>query len=76
MGADTGLIISVGQRVTVRLVEAVPITGGLTLELLELDNKPMPAGPSTRRPNQSARRPAAAKARSSFAKRKVERRRP
>jgi ribonuclease R len=75
MGADTGLIISVGQQVTVRLVEAVPITGGLTLELLELDNKPMPAGPSSRRPNQSARRPAAAKARSSFAKRKVERRR-
>ncbi|HBR40886.1 MAG TPA: ribonuclease R, partial [Sulfitobacter pontiacus] len=28
MGSDTGMIISVGQRVTVRLSEAVPVTGG------------------------------------------------
>jgi len=75
MGADTGLIISIGQRVIVRLVEAVPVTGGLTLELLELDDKPMPAAPSARRGNQSVRRLATASAKSSAAKRKVERRR-
>lgn len=45
MGADTGLTISIGQRVTVRLVEASPVTGGLELELLSLEDKPMPRGP-------------------------------
>ena len=30
MGADTGLTIGLGQRVTVRLAEAVPVTGGLS----------------------------------------------
>jgi len=45
MGADTGLTIQPGQRVTVRLAHAVPVTGGLELELLELDDKLMPGGP-------------------------------
>jgi len=44
IGGDTGLEISVGQRVTVRLAEAIPVTGGLTLELLELEGKSMPRG--------------------------------
>ncbi|MCF3973035.1 ribonuclease R [Paracoccus salsus] len=44
-GADTGLRIGIGQRVMVRLTEAVPVTGGLTLELLELDGAPLPRGP-------------------------------
>jgi ribonuclease R len=44
VGSDTGLEISVGQRVTVRLAEAIPVTGGLTLELLELEGKNMPRG--------------------------------
>lgn len=44
MGADTGLKIEIGQRVLVRLTEAVPVTGGLMLELLELDGKAMPSG--------------------------------
>ena len=45
IGADTGLEIGIGQRVTVRLTEAVPVTGGLTLELLELEGKALPRGP-------------------------------
>ncbi|MGR3528587.1 MAG: ribonuclease R [Sulfitobacter sp.] len=44
MGADTGLMISVGQRVTVRLTEAVPVTGGIALELLTLEGKALPQG--------------------------------
>ena len=44
MGADTGVTIGIGQRVTVRLAEAVPVTGGLMLELLELDGKALPRG--------------------------------
>ena len=41
-GSDTGLMIGVGQRVTVRLARATPVTGGLELELLELDDKALP----------------------------------
>ena len=44
MGADTGTSISVGQRVTVRLGEAVPTTGGMVLELLEIEDSALPSG--------------------------------
>lgn len=48
MGADTGLTLGIGQRVTVRLAEAVPVTGGLTLELLSVDDKGLPSGRAAR----------------------------
>jgi ribonuclease R len=32
-------VLGLGQRVTVRLVEAAPVTGGLILELLEVEGK-------------------------------------
>ncbi|WP_410218728.1 ribonuclease R [Paracoccus sp. (in: a-proteobacteria)] len=44
IGSDTGLEIGIGQRVTVRLAEALPLTGGLTLDLLELEGSAMPRG--------------------------------
>ena len=44
MGSDTGMIISVGQRVTVRLSEAVPVTGGIALELLEIEDQKVKQG--------------------------------
>lgn len=43
MGADTGMVVGIGQRVTVRLAEAVPVTGGLLLELLEIEDRKLPA---------------------------------
>jgi len=43
-GSDTGVTLGIGQRVTVRLAEAIPTTGGLTLELLEVEGGTMPAG--------------------------------
>lgn len=46
MGSDTGLTIGIGQRVTVKLLEALPVTGGIALELISLDGKDMPRGPS------------------------------
>lgn len=49
MGSETGLEIGIGQRVTVRLSEAVPLTGGLMLELLEIEGRPLPQGGSARR---------------------------
>lgn len=44
MGSETGMLIGLGQRVTVRIAEAVAVTGGLTLELLEIEGKPLPRG--------------------------------
>ncbi|PQV53658.1 ribonuclease R [Defluviimonas denitrificans] len=75
MGADTGMTLSVGQRVTVRLAEAVPVTGGLMLELLEVEGGPMPGGASARRGGPVRRKPGQSRARSGKVKRKVERRR-
>ncbi|MEG4642290.1 RNAse R [Paracoccus pantotrophus] len=49
MGSETGLEIGIGQRVTVRLTEAVPLTGGLMLELLEVEGRPLPQGSGGRR---------------------------
>ncbi len=48
MGADTGLTIGVGQRVTVRLVEAAPVTGGLVLALEGLEGATLPPGRPSR----------------------------
>ncbi|MCB1310847.1 MAG: ribonuclease R [Sedimentitalea sp.] len=74
MGADTGTTLSIGQRVTVRLAQATPVTGGLELELLALEDKALPRGPSPagRSPR---RKPARGKARTDKIKRKVARKR-
>ena len=37
MGSETGLVLGIGQKVTVRLAEAVPVTGGLLLDLLAVE---------------------------------------
>ena len=74
MGSDTGLLIAIGQRVTVRLAEATPVTGGLELELLSINDKALPrsTGPAGRSPK---RRVAKSKHKAAKVKRKVERRR-
>ncbi|MCA0273110.1 MAG: ribonuclease R [Proteobacteria bacterium] len=74
-GADTGMTISVGQRVTVRLAEAVPVTGGLMLELLAVEGGPMPGGASGKRGGPVRRRIGQSRAKTANVKRKVERRR-
>jgi ribonuclease R len=74
MGEDTGMIIAIGQRVTVRLIEATPVTGGLELELLALENTALPQG--ARRMARPVRRKATkSKRRTEKTKRKVARRR-
>lgn len=74
MGADTGLTISIGQSVTVRLTEAAPVTGGIGLELLSLEGKALPksAPPAGRSPRRKA---AKAKRKGDKAKRKMTRNR-
>ena len=75
IGADTGLTIGIGQRVLVRLAEAVPMTGGLMLELLEIEGAAMPSGrrggkkPGMRVP----RKPGAARSKERAKARKVKR---
>ncbi|MFD2741224.1 ribonuclease R [Sulfitobacter aestuarii] len=62
MGSDSGTIIGLGQRVTVRLAEAVPVTGGIALELIEIEGakiaqgRQSPAGRSPRRKGVKAKR--------------------
>lgn len=59
MGSDTGTEIRIGQRVTVRLTEAVPVTGGLMLDLVALEDQPAEghAQHSSRRRKIQGRRP-------------------
>lgn len=76
MGADTGTVIGLGQRVTVRLVEAVPVTGGLMLELLEIEGKAPPSARHNKRGGRyEPRKPGKAAARDAKLKRKVVRKR-
>ena len=74
VGSETGLEIGIGQRVTVRLAEAVPMTGGLTLELLELNGKALPRGQGNRKGGRGPRR-ASTKSRLAEIKRATKRRR-
>ncbi|AXX96499.1 ribonuclease R [Profundibacter amoris] len=57
-GEETGLTLGLGVPVTVRLAEAVPVTGGLTLELLTVDGKALPKGGGGRRGKGPVRRKA------------------
>ena len=75
VGSDTGLTLGIGQRVTVRLAEAVPVTGGLRLELLSIDDKALPSRPSRGRGKPGGRRSAVAKKKAQKIKRKVTRKR-
>ncbi|PWE48854.1 MULTISPECIES: ribonuclease R [Thioclava] len=86
VGSDTGMVITIGQRVRVRLSEAVPITGGLMLELLEVEGQGMPSGDGKRRkgrrpgtrpprkgPGKGPRKPARDAAKKKAVARKVKR---
>jgi ribonuclease R len=45
IGADSGQRLGAGLRVTVRLAEASPLTGGLILDLLHVEGATLPSGP-------------------------------
>ena len=75
MGSDTGLTISVGQRATVRLAEAVPVTGGIALELLALDGQSLPKGRSSPAGRSPRRKAVKSRKRGDKVKRKISRRR-
>ncbi|NNF92773.1 MAG: S1 RNA-binding domain-containing protein, partial [Boseongicola sp.] len=73
MGSETGLTIALGQKVTVRLSEAVPVTGGLILDLLEVDGDGVPSAPPRKRGKPVRRKPSKAWKKSAKSKRKVTR---
>jgi len=77
MGSETGMTLSLGQRVTVRLAEAVPVTGGLMLELLAVEgtDMPSPVRRGRRGRGPGPRKPATARKKAEKTKRKVTRRR-
>jgi ribonuclease R len=73
MGADTGLTIGLGQRVTVKLSEAAPVTGGLAMELVSIEGETVPRGPKGARGKPPRRKHVKAKRKADKVKRKVER---
>lgn len=76
VGSDTGLEIRLGQRVLVRLAEAAPVTGGVVLDLLELDGKPPSKSGNRRGRGRPVKRKARAhKKRAAKTQRKVSRKR-
>ncbi|MGX0976023.1 ribonuclease R [Roseovarius sp. MBR-51] len=75
MGSDTGLTIGLGQRVTVKLAEAAPVTGGIALELVSIEGTTMPKGPRGARGKPPKRKLGSAKRKAAVEKRKVERKR-
>lgn len=75
MGADTGLTLSIGQKVVVRIAEATPVTGGLELEILAIDGMKMPRSNRRARGKPNARKHARAKSKQDKIKKKVSRKR-
>ncbi|MEP5731422.1 MAG: ribonuclease R [Sulfitobacter sp.] len=73
MGADTGMVISLGQRVVVRLAEAVPVTGGIALELLEIEDQKVQQGRQSPAGRNPRRKSAKGKRKKDKIKRKVSR---
>lgn len=72
-GSKSGTVIGLGQRVTVKLIEAAPVSGGLIVELLKLEERTI-ARPSHRGRGKPVRRRAGAeKTKASKLKKKVKR---
>lgn len=75
MGAETGRIIALGQRVTVRLAEAAPVSGGLGFDLVELEGVHVPRGPARARGKPPRRKLGATRAKAAKLRRKAARKR-
>jgi ribonuclease R len=73
MGADTGQIIGLGQRVVVKLTEAAPVTGGLIVELVSLEGKTVRQGSKSARGKPPRRKKAQARRKSDKTARKLKR---
>ena len=72
-GSDTGRVIGLGQRVTVRLAEAAPVTGGIALDLITIEGKPASRGASGARGKPPRRKLGQARHKAAKEKKKVKR---
>jgi len=72
-GEKTGLTLSLGLPVTVRLSEATPVTGGLTLELLSIDGKSLPRSSRNTSSRSGGRKAARSRHNAAKIKKKVRR---
>jgi ribonuclease R len=70
-GTESSTVIGLGQRVVVRLSEATPVTGGILLELLELEDSKLQKRPGRRKNGYSGSKRGSSKGKS----RKVTRKR-
>ena len=73
MGSDSGIVIGLGQRVTVKLAEAAAVTGGLIVELLTLEDHAMPRGASRGRGKPPRRKFGSSRKKAAKTARKVKR---
>ena len=76
-GERSGVVIGIGARVLARLAEATPETGGLVLELLELEGKPLPqtGGGGPRKSGPKGRKFGKSRAKTNKLKKKLKRKR-
>lgn len=74
VGADSGQVLGAGLRVTVRLAEASPLTGGLILDLLHVEGATLKA-PQRGRGKSGGRKSSAAAVKAAKTARKVLRKR-
>jgi ribonuclease R len=74
-GEKTGTVLGLGQRLKVKLAEAEALTGGLILELLDVEGAPMARAKGGHGGRGAPRKGAADKARKIKARRKRERQR-
>ncbi len=73
-GTETGQVVMLGQRVEVKLAEAAPVTGGLTFELVSIEDRKV-ARSSGGRGKGFRRKANSARKKSAKTKRKVVRKR-
>ncbi|TVR50188.1 MAG: ribonuclease R [Rhodobacteraceae bacterium] len=75
VGERTGFRIGLGQRVRVKLAEAEPVTGGIALELLEVEGEAPRRGSGTRRKGGPRRAAGRARIASTKGRKKLKRKR-
>ena len=73
MGSDSGMVIGLGQRVTVKLAEAEAVTGGLIVELIKLEGQAVQRGPSGGRGKPPRRKMGSSRKKAAKTARKVKR---
>ncbi|MDO7557060.1 MAG: ribonuclease R [Loktanella sp.] len=73
MGSKTGIMIGLGVKVVVKLIEAAPVTGGLIAEIVTLDERTLPKGAGRGRGKPPRRKFGSGKKKAAKIKKKVHR---